>query len=241
MPSGDCFTFAEDDGLIEPLVDLGGAVAAGEVLARVHPSPAPASPRRAPRPPLRPPRRPPLPRPRQGRRLRRRRRRPGFKRGPTRENPSSPYRAVPGGRGGRARAPSEIAPATPLGLQAAREHLVAGLRSRARERGRTALKAPTPSATPGKRSGTAPHKSAAPRRRRASTSSPPRRSRPPAARGSPRLEPARIRFRSTTPSPIMPRSLSGSRVGTSQSQMWCARIRPAPARISWSSSGSHQT
>ena len=37
MPSGDCFTFAEDDGLIEPMIDLGGAVAAGAVVARVHP------------------------------------------------------------------------------------------------------------------------------------------------------------------------------------------------------------
>ena len=26
MPSGDCFSFAEDDGLIEPLVDLGETV-----------------------------------------------------------------------------------------------------------------------------------------------------------------------------------------------------------------------
>ena len=38
MPSGDCFTFAEDGGLIEPLVDLGAPVAAGAVLARVHPA-----------------------------------------------------------------------------------------------------------------------------------------------------------------------------------------------------------
>jgi N-alpha-acetyl-L-2,4-diaminobutyrate deacetylase len=37
MPSGDCFTFAEDDGLIEPAIDLGGRIEAGEVVARVHP------------------------------------------------------------------------------------------------------------------------------------------------------------------------------------------------------------
>lgn len=38
MPSADCFTFAEDAGLVEPLVDLGAAVRAGEVVARVHPA-----------------------------------------------------------------------------------------------------------------------------------------------------------------------------------------------------------
>jgi N-alpha-acetyl-L-2,4-diaminobutyrate deacetylase len=37
MPSGECFSFAEDEGLIEPTVDLGGRVAAGEVVARIHP------------------------------------------------------------------------------------------------------------------------------------------------------------------------------------------------------------
>jgi len=37
MPSGDCFAFAEDDGLIEPALDLGAPVAAGDLLARVHP------------------------------------------------------------------------------------------------------------------------------------------------------------------------------------------------------------
>jgi N2-acetyl-L-2,4-diaminobutanoate deacetylase len=37
MPSDDCFAFAEDDGLIEPAVDLGERVAAGDVLARIHP------------------------------------------------------------------------------------------------------------------------------------------------------------------------------------------------------------
>jgi N2-acetyl-L-2,4-diaminobutanoate deacetylase len=36
MPSGACFTFAEDEGLIEPLVDLGAAVAPGQPVARVH-------------------------------------------------------------------------------------------------------------------------------------------------------------------------------------------------------------
>jgi N-alpha-acetyl-L-2,4-diaminobutyrate deacetylase len=36
MPSGDCFTFAEADGLIEPCVDLGDPVRAGDVVARVH-------------------------------------------------------------------------------------------------------------------------------------------------------------------------------------------------------------
>jgi N2-acetyl-L-2,4-diaminobutanoate deacetylase len=37
MPSGDCFTFAEDAGLLEPTVDLGAPVAAGDVVARIHP------------------------------------------------------------------------------------------------------------------------------------------------------------------------------------------------------------
>jgi N2-acetyl-L-2,4-diaminobutanoate deacetylase len=36
MPSGDCFGFAEDDGLVEPCVDLGDPVRAGDVLARIH-------------------------------------------------------------------------------------------------------------------------------------------------------------------------------------------------------------
>ncbi len=36
MPSGDCFTFSESDGLLEPCADLGDLVAAGQVLARVH-------------------------------------------------------------------------------------------------------------------------------------------------------------------------------------------------------------
>jgi N2-acetyl-L-2,4-diaminobutanoate deacetylase len=37
MPSGACFTFAEDHGLVEPCIDLGDAVRAGDVIARVHP------------------------------------------------------------------------------------------------------------------------------------------------------------------------------------------------------------
>ena len=37
MPSADCFAFSQHSGLVEPAVDLGGAIRAGEVLARVHP------------------------------------------------------------------------------------------------------------------------------------------------------------------------------------------------------------
>ncbi len=37
MPSGDCFTFAEDDGMVEFLVDLADDVRRGEVVARIHP------------------------------------------------------------------------------------------------------------------------------------------------------------------------------------------------------------
>jgi N-alpha-acetyl-L-2,4-diaminobutyrate deacetylase len=37
MPSGDCFTFAEHDGLVEPCVDLGDPVRTGDVIARIHP------------------------------------------------------------------------------------------------------------------------------------------------------------------------------------------------------------
>ncbi|HEV2900437.1 MAG TPA: N(2)-acetyl-L-2,4-diaminobutanoate deacetylase DoeB [Pseudaminobacter sp.] len=37
MPSGDCFSFAEDDGLIETVIDLGENVEAGQVVARIHP------------------------------------------------------------------------------------------------------------------------------------------------------------------------------------------------------------
>jgi N-alpha-acetyl-L-2,4-diaminobutyrate deacetylase len=38
MPDGDCFTFGEQDGLIEPCVDLGAKVAKGDVIARVWPA-----------------------------------------------------------------------------------------------------------------------------------------------------------------------------------------------------------
>jgi len=37
MPSNDCFRFAEDDGLVEAVVDLGDPVRAGDVIARIHP------------------------------------------------------------------------------------------------------------------------------------------------------------------------------------------------------------
>ncbi|NUS20358.1 MAG: N-alpha-acetyl diaminobutyric acid deacetylase DoeB [Mesorhizobium sp.] len=37
MPSGDCFAFAEDDGMIETMVDLGEPVTDGQVIARIHP------------------------------------------------------------------------------------------------------------------------------------------------------------------------------------------------------------
>lgn len=37
MPSDDCFRFAEDDGLVEPCVDLGDPVREGDVIARIHP------------------------------------------------------------------------------------------------------------------------------------------------------------------------------------------------------------
>ena len=36
MPSGDCFSFAEEDGMIETMVDLGDKVTAGMVVARIH-------------------------------------------------------------------------------------------------------------------------------------------------------------------------------------------------------------
>ena len=36
MPSGDCFCFAEEDGMIETMVDLGEPIEAGAVVARVH-------------------------------------------------------------------------------------------------------------------------------------------------------------------------------------------------------------
>lgn len=36
MPSDACFGFAEEDGLVEPLKDLGESAKAGDVLARIH-------------------------------------------------------------------------------------------------------------------------------------------------------------------------------------------------------------
>ncbi|MEP2028072.1 MAG: N(2)-acetyl-L-2,4-diaminobutanoate deacetylase DoeB [Paracoccaceae bacterium] len=37
MPSDDCFVFSEDDGLYEPMVDLGQRVSKGDVVARIWP------------------------------------------------------------------------------------------------------------------------------------------------------------------------------------------------------------
>ncbi len=37
MPSSDCFVFSEEDGVIEPLAELGQTVKRGEPLARVFP------------------------------------------------------------------------------------------------------------------------------------------------------------------------------------------------------------
>ncbi|MGF1553405.1 MAG: N(2)-acetyl-L-2,4-diaminobutanoate deacetylase DoeB [Paracoccaceae bacterium] len=37
MPDGDCFVFAEAEGMVEPLVDLGGRVEKGAPLARIWP------------------------------------------------------------------------------------------------------------------------------------------------------------------------------------------------------------
>ena len=37
MPDGNCFSFAEDGGLIEPLYDLGDTVKSGDVVARIYP------------------------------------------------------------------------------------------------------------------------------------------------------------------------------------------------------------
>lgn len=37
MPDGNCFSFAEESGLIEPLVDMGEPVARGQALARIYP------------------------------------------------------------------------------------------------------------------------------------------------------------------------------------------------------------
>lgn len=36
MPSQECFGFADTDGLLEPLVDLGAELRKGDVIARVH-------------------------------------------------------------------------------------------------------------------------------------------------------------------------------------------------------------
>jgi N-alpha-acetyl-L-2,4-diaminobutyrate deacetylase len=36
MPSGDCFCFAEEDGMIETMVDLGEPIEIGAVVARIH-------------------------------------------------------------------------------------------------------------------------------------------------------------------------------------------------------------
>jgi N2-acetyl-L-2,4-diaminobutanoate deacetylase len=38
MPSGDCFTFSDRNGLIEPCIDLGQPVRKGDVIARIWPS-----------------------------------------------------------------------------------------------------------------------------------------------------------------------------------------------------------
>lgn len=38
MPDGDCFMFCEDDGLFEPMMDLGDQVEAGDIVARVWPA-----------------------------------------------------------------------------------------------------------------------------------------------------------------------------------------------------------
>jgi N-alpha-acetyl-L-2,4-diaminobutyrate deacetylase len=38
MPSGDCFLFSETAGMVEPLVDLGERVRAGDVLAQIWPT-----------------------------------------------------------------------------------------------------------------------------------------------------------------------------------------------------------
>lgn len=37
MPDGNCFSFAEDAGLLEPVFDLGDGVKCGEVVARIYP------------------------------------------------------------------------------------------------------------------------------------------------------------------------------------------------------------
>jgi N-alpha-acetyl-L-2,4-diaminobutyrate deacetylase len=47
MPSGDCFTFSDADGLIEPCIDLGQRVRKGDVVAKVWPIDRTGSPARA--------------------------------------------------------------------------------------------------------------------------------------------------------------------------------------------------
>jgi N2-acetyl-L-2,4-diaminobutanoate deacetylase len=44
MPSGDCFTFSEQDGLIEPCIDLGQPVRKGDVIAQIWPADRTGSP-----------------------------------------------------------------------------------------------------------------------------------------------------------------------------------------------------
>ncbi len=78
MPSAECFGFAEEDGLVEPLKDLGEFAKRGEVLVRIHPigrtGQAPFEHRARIDGDAR---RPAFPRPRQGRRLSHRHGRPG--------------------------------------------------------------------------------------------------------------------------------------------------------------------
>ena len=38
MPDGDCFVFAQEGGLIEPCIGLGGRAEPGDVLAFIHPA-----------------------------------------------------------------------------------------------------------------------------------------------------------------------------------------------------------
>ncbi|MCV0424230.1 MAG: N(2)-acetyl-L-2,4-diaminobutanoate deacetylase DoeB [Roseibium sp.] len=38
MPDGDCFVFCEDEGMIEPIVDLGEKVQEGQLIARIWPT-----------------------------------------------------------------------------------------------------------------------------------------------------------------------------------------------------------
>lgn len=36
MPFGECFSFVEEDGMLEPLVDLGEPLERGQIMARIH-------------------------------------------------------------------------------------------------------------------------------------------------------------------------------------------------------------